>query len=365
MALSVGLIGLPNAGKSTTFNVLAQETLALTASYPFSTVAPNRALVAVPDPRLDVLGALVGHEQRIQVKMELIDIAGLVAGASRGEGLGNQFLDQARHCDALLHVLSLFGAREFRLPQAVARLEADLNAVHQELMLSDLERVERKVERLQREVKGAPARQDMLAAAESVQADLERGIPARQSAAASIPAFPALNQELRFISYKPELVLVNLDDSLLTEKRTVSTCLEALRQKDCRVLALCSRLEEEMVDLPAAEQEEYRTAFNLQRAGLDRIVEACFNLLGLIRFYSLGDYEVRAWEIAAGSRAVEGAGIIHTDFAQGFIAAEVVSYAQFVKAGSEKAARAQGCARMEGREYEIRDGDVIRFRFNV
>ncbi len=365
MPLSLGLIGLPNAGKSTTFNVLAQQSLAATANYPFSTVEPNRLLVDVPDQRLEILGELAEQSRRVKVKLELVDIAGLVAGASRGEGLGNQFLDQTRHCDALVHVVGCFGPHAVMAPHAIARLQANLNIVDQELMLSDLARLEGKVARLEQQVKHDSSLKPQLHVARSLKGDLESGRPVKHSAAAQGEAFRALDRELRFISFKPELVLVNLDEDYLTAPDAQQEILETLRAARQQVVAMCALLEEEMQDLAAAEQEEYRRAYHLQGTGLQRIVAQCFALLGLVRFYTLGDTEVRAWAVPANCHAVDGAGRIHTDFARGFIAAEVISFARLVKVGSEKNARTAGQLRVEGRHYPIQDGDVIRFRFNV
>ncbi len=365
MPLSLGLIGLPNAGKSTTFNVLAQQPLAVTASYPFSTVDPNRLLVDVPDPRLEVLGDLVGQTRRVKVKLELVDIAGLVSGASRGEGLGNQFLDQARHCDALIHVVGCFGKGVAMGATGISRLQANLNIVNQELMLSDLARLEGKVARLAQEVKHDSSLKRQLNVAQALQADLESGLPVKQSAEAQGEAFELLDRELRFISLKPELILVNLDEAYLADPDAQQEIVDALETDGQQVAALCALLEEEMQDLTEDEQKEYRKAYNLQGTGLQRIVAQCFDLLGLIRFYTLGDREVRAWAVPVNCRAVEGAGRIHTDFARGFIAAEAISFDRLVEAGSEKNARAAGQLRMEGRDYTIQDGDVIRFRFNV
>lgn len=365
MPLSLGLIGLPNAGKSTIFNVLAQQPLALTASYPFSTVDPNRVLVDVPDQRLEVLGALTGQQRRVKVKLEVVDIAGLVSGASRGEGLGNQFLDQTRHCDALVHVVGCFGPSGAMDATGISRLQADLDIVNQELMLSDLILLEGKAARLEQAVKNDPSLKPQLHVARSLQADLESGLPVKQSTGAQGEAFRALDRELRFISLKPELILINLDEAYLADLTVQREIREAFAGGGQQVAALCALLEEEIQDLSEDEQKEYRKAYNLQGTGLQRIVAQCFDLLGLVRFYTLGDEEVRAWAVSANCRAVEGAGRIHTDFARGFIAAEVISYERLVEVGSEKNARAAGQLKVEGHNYTIQDGDVIRFRFNV
>ena len=365
MSLSVGLIGLPNAGKSTTFNVLAQQTAALTASYPFSTVEPNRLLIDVPDQRLESLGELTKQSRRIKVKLELVDIAGLVSGASRGEGLGNQFLDQTRHCDALVHVVACFGERMVSNAEAASQIVVSLNTVNQELLLSDLALLEGRISRLEQEVKNDASLKSQLSVAQKLHVDLESGVSLRCSSGYQAEPFKILERDLRFISSKPELILLNLDEEHLSDPASLIESLATTIAKEQHVTAICARIEEEMLELPAEEQIEYREAYKMHFTGLQRIVARCFELLELIRFYTLGDKEVRAWAVPANCRAVEGAGRIHTDFARGFIAAEVISFDKLVQAGSEREAKVSGQLRAEGRNYAIQDGDVIRFRFNV
>lgn len=365
MPLSIGLLGLPNAGKSTTFNVLAQESLALTAIYPFSTVDPNRILIDVPDERIEVLGNLTGQARRIKVRLELVDIAGLVSGASQGEGLGNQFLDQARHCDALVHVLGCFGSEILPGAEGTTQLLANFNTVDQELMLSDLALLEGKISRLQQEVKNDSNLRPLLEVAQALREGLESGLPIRNSGEARKGPFEILDREFRFITYKPVLILLNLDEEHLAQPAGTESIVNSFVDNGCKIAALCARLEEEMQDLSEDEQEDYRLAYNLQGTGLQRVVAQCFALLGLVNFFTLGAEEVRAWAVPAGSKAVEGAGRIHTDFAKGFVAAEVIPFESLVKAGSEKSARTAGQIKIEGRDYLIQDGDVIRFRFNL
>lgn len=365
MPLSLGLIGMPNAGKSTAFNALAQESLAVTAGYPFSTVDPNRIMIGVPDARLEVLGELTGQSKRIRVKMELVDIAGLVAGASRGEGLGNQFLDQTRHCDALVHVVGCFGNEVLTGAAGTDQLQANFNIVNQELMLSDLALLEGKIARLQQEVKNDSTLGPQLEVGLALLSDLESGRPIRNSRVAKIGPFAVLDRELRFISFKPVLILLNLDESHLADSVLHRRIHDSFADSECKIAGLCALLEAEMQDLSEEERDDYRLAYNLHSSGLQQIVALCFELLGLVRFFTLGTGEVRAWAVPMNSTAVDGAGQIHTDFARGFVAAEVISFDRLVQAGSEKKARAAGQIRIEGREYLIQDGDVIRYRFNV
>ncbi len=363
MPLSIGLVGLPNAGKSTVFNVLVQQTLAETARYPFSTVQPHRALIEVPDPRLAVLGDLTGQQRRVPARIEIIDIAGLVQGASRGEGLGNQFLHQIRECDALLHVLDCYS--EATDSDASHDPIARLAIVHQELILSDAERLENRMVRLQRAVKGDASLADTLELVVQARDDLERGIMLRDSVAVSHPAFPALNAEMGFITAKPELVLVNLNEERIKDWTVDVTTNERLVGNGYRVVYMCALMEEELLDMSPADEAAFRQAYGLPIAGLTNVIEGCFSLLSLIRFYTLGDQEVRAWTLSQGSPAVEGAAKIHTDFAHGFIAADVVPFTVFTAIGSERQVRSEGLMRSEGRDYQIQDGDIVRFKFNL
>lgn len=364
MAFSVGLIGLPNAGKSTTFNVLAGTALAQTAAYPFTTVEPNRTLVSVPDDRLEVLGELTGQQQRIPVRFEVLDIAGLVKGASRGEGLGNRFLAQIRECDALLHVVGCFGQdRDASGDDPVANLET----VHQELILSDLQILETRIGSLTREAKGDHALGSVLDMAVQLSAWLEEGRPAHSHAQWGTQDATLLDQGLGLASGKPELVLLNHGDPEMGASSGLSLQEAAAKVAaiGCPTVLLDAAVEFELLELPDEDRELFRQELGLVDSGLDRVVNGCFGLLGLIRFYTLGDAEVRAWELGEGSTAVEAAGKIHTDFARGFIGADVVDFPALRQAGSERRARELGIVHTEGRTYRVADGDVIRFRFNV
>ncbi len=365
MPLSIGLVGMPNAGKSTVFNVLVQKNLAETASYPFSTVHPNRALIEVPDQRLTVLGELVGQDQLVRARVEFIDIAGLVEGASRGEGLGNQFLHQIRQCDALLHVVDCFTDR-FRLDESfISLVDSKLNVVHQELMLSDAERLEKRIEQASREAKGDKSLIGKLHLMTQALEDLERGILLRDSTVCSHPDFSALNSDYGFITARPELVLANLSEDCIQEFSSHEDEAPILSGNNRKSIFMCARVEEELLEMPAVEREQFRRAYGLGVSVLNSVVEGCFSLLSLIRFYTIGDHEVRAWELRCGSSALEGAAKIHTDFARGFIAADVVPFKVFAEVGSERQIRSQGLMRSEGRNYQIQDGDIVRYKFNL
>lgn len=364
MSLSVGLIGLPNAGKSTTFNVLAGAPLAQTAAYPFTTVEPNRTLVAVPDDRLADLGDLTGQEQRIPVRLEVLDIAGLVKGASRGEGLGNRFLAQVRECDALLHVVGCFDREGGSVQNDPL---STLEVVHQELILSDLQILETRIGSLTREVRGDRSLGPVLDTAMQLRTWLEDGRPAHRHDQWGAQDAARLDRGLGLASGKPELVLLNhgdTEDGVISDMRPedVATSMEL---QGHRTVLLDAAVESELLELPEEDRVLFRQELGLVDSGLDRVVTGCFGLLGLIRFYTLGDSEVRAWELKEGSTAIEAAGKIHTDFARGFIGADVVDSPALRQAGSERRARELGIVHTEGRAYRVADGDVIRFHFNV
>ena len=364
MSLSVGLIGLPNAGKSTTFNVLAGAPLAQTAAYPFTTVEPNRTLVEVPDDRLAVLGDLTGQRRRIPVRFEVLDIAGLVKGASRGEGLGNRFLAQVRECDALLQVVGCFDrSGETMKGDPLSSLEV----VHQELILSDLQILETRIGSLTRESKGDRSLGPVLEMAMQLRAWLEDGRPANRHGQWESQEAAQLDQGLGLASGKPELVLLNHGDpadGVIRGMRPEDVA-ASMELQGHRTVLLDAAVESELLELPEEDRALFRQELGLVDSGLDRVVTGCFGLLGLIRFYTLGDAEVRAWELLSGSTAVEAAGRIHTDFARGFIGADVVDFPSLRQAGSERRAREKGIVHTEGRTYQVVDGDVIRFRFNV
>ncbi len=365
MPLGIGLIGMPNAGKSTVFNVLVRQPVAETASYPFCTVHPNRALLEVPDSRLSTLGRLAEQERQVKVRIEFIDIAGLVQGASRGEGLGNRFLHQIRECDALLHVLDCYSGPAEPEDSQEFDPAVRMQIIHHELMLSDAERLDKRLERLHREIKGDAGLRSQHDLVVQALADLEQGIMLRDSPVVAHPAFPALNAEMGLITAKPELVLANVDEDFMQDVGAEGGLVAALTRQGHKMVALCAKMEEELLDMSAVDEAEFRQAYGLDVSGLTRVVEGCFALLSLIRFYTLGDHEVRAWELRQGSSAVEGAAKIHTDFARGFIAADVVPFSVFARIGSERQVRSEGMMRSEGRDYTIQDGDVIRFKFNL
>jgi GTP-binding protein YchF len=368
-SLSVGIVGLPNVGKSTLFNALTRAG-ALAANYPFATIEKNVGVVPLPDPRLEALQALFRKGERVPpivpAHLEVVDIAGLVEGAHRGEGLGNQFLANIREVAALVHVL-----RCFEDPQVVhvrGRVDpiADLEIVETELALADLETLERRLERLRR---GARLQAEPeLPLVEALHAHLSAGKPARSFSWEEPQVLARLSRELGLLTAKRVIYVANVGESDLPEGASnswVSALRRRAEEEGAEVLVLSAQLEAEFAELSPEEAQAYRASFGLRESSLDRLVRSAFRLLGLIIFLTAGEKEVRAWTIRRGTRAQEAAGEIHSDLARGFIRAEVIPWDRLVAAGSWAAARERGWVRSEGRDYEVQDGDVLYVLFNV
>lgn len=366
MSLNIGIIGLPNVGKSTTFNALTKAQNAEVASYPFCTIEPNRAIVPVPDDRLEALAAKAGRDQIIHATIEFVDIAGLVHGASRGEGLGNQFLSQIRNMDALLHVVRCF--EDDNVAHVSGRLDPkdDIETIQTELALADLEQLERVIERLTSQVKGDAGVRPRLELAQSLRDHLGGDRPFSTFDDGDSPEFEALDRELRFLSTKPVIYLANVDEGGLNGR---NPCTEAIAElagdEGTDVVVLCAALESELIDMTDAERAEMLALVGMQESGLTKVIRESYQLLGLISFFTMNEQEVRAWTIPEGTRAPQAAGTIHTDFERGFIRAEVIDCNEFLRLGSLGAARSAGELRSEGKDYVAQDGDLILFRFNV
>jgi GTP-binding protein YchF len=354
MSLSVGIVGLPNVGKSTVFNALTGAQNAEVANYPFCTIKPNRAVVPLPDLRVEKLAELVGVPKTIHATIEFVDIAGLVKGASQGEGLGNQFLATIRETSAIVHI------SEYPDPFT------DIDIINLELVMADLEQLERKIERLSSQVKGDKKLQPVVEMTDSLREHLQIGQPVSSFPQRYLDIFTTLNHELHFLTAKPLIYAANVDEAGLSgENAYIRVVQEIAAEQGAEVVVLSAKLEEEMTGMTADEQREFLQLAGAEQSGLEQVIQKGFEALRLISFFTKNEKEVRAWNVEIGTTAPKAAGAIHTDFERGFIRAEVVPYETFVQYGSDTAVKAAGLMRLEGKEYHVQDGDVIYFRFNV
>lgn len=366
MGLSIGIVGLPNVGKSTLFNALTKEQYAQVANYPFCTIEPNRAIVPVPDQRVEKLTELTKVNQSIHATVEFVDIAGLVKGASKGEGLGNQFLGHIRNTDAIVHVVRCFKDPNVVHVSGDINPRQDIEIVNIELALADLQQLERRIEHLTSQVKGDKRFQSALDVAHALQDHLQTGQPISRFERQNDEAFQSLNREMRFLTSKPMILAANVDeDCLLEDDDLIKMVYQVGLEQSVEVVKICSKLEEELAGLSEEERLEYLHLAGVQESGLEQIIHKSYQILGLISFFTMNEREVRAWTIRQGETAPKAAGAIHTDFERGFIRAEVISYDTFVHHNSWATAKAAGEMRLEGKEYIVQDGDVIYFRFNV
>jgi GTP-binding protein YchF len=366
MGLSIGIVGLPNVGKSTVFNALTKAQYAEVANYPFCTIKPNRAVVAVPDARVEKIAELVEVSETIHATIEFLDIAGLVAGASKGEGLGNRFLANIRDTDAIVHVVRCFEDPNVVHVSGEINPRQDIEIINLELALADLEQIERKIERLSNQIKGDKKLKPLSDMAHSLRSHLETGQPVSQYPQHDDEAFRALVKEMSFLTSKPVIYAVNVDEDFLNEEnRCIKEVRSTASELNAEVVKLCAKLEEELAGLNEEEQEEYLRLAGIKESGLEQTIHKSYEALGLITFFTFNEQEVRAWDIPQGWSAPRAAGTIHSDFERGFIRAEVLAFETFVKYGSWSEARAAGVLRSEGKDYVVQDGDVILFRFNV
>ncbi|MEX1279632.1 MAG: redox-regulated ATPase YchF [Acidimicrobiia bacterium] len=363
MPLQAGIVGLPNVGKSTLFNALTAAGVEA-ANYPFATIEPNVGVVPVPDERLDQLASVIETKQVLPTTVEILDIAGLVRGASEGEGLGNQFLGHIRSVDAVLQVVRCFDDPDITHVDGSVDPVRDIETIATELALADLQVAERRLDRLDRAArsgdKAVMAERDLVA---RVVATLADGLPIR--AERWTPEQQPMLRELQMITAKPVLYVCNVDESGLAGNDHTEAVWRKAAEDDAGMVVICAQAEAEIAELPPGDREEFLDELGLTEPGLHTLARATYDLLGLRTFFTAGPKEIRAWTVKAGATAPEAAGVIHTDFQKGFIRAEVYEIPDLLEAGSEAGLRTVGKLRVEGKDYVVEDGDVMHFRFNV
>ncbi len=358
MSLSIGIVGLPNVGKSTLFNALT-DAGALAANYPFATIEPNTGIVPVPDARLAKLEEMYRAQKVIPATVTFVDIAGLVAGASKGEGLGNQFLANIRQTDAIVHVVRAFVNNDIvHVSDRLSPVD-DIEVINTELCLADLQTIDKRLVSLQKEAKSDPKKREVATYLESLKEHLERGT--------TLSSLPSLNyeaiQDLHLLTAKPVIYAFNVDEETLTNeprKKELSNLVSPARS-----IFVCAKLEEELRGLDESDAQEMLESYGVQESGLHQLIKAAYDTLGLQSYLTAGEKEVRAWTIKQGATAPQAAGVIHGDFEKGFIAAAIVDYDDLMDTGSEQAAKAAGKMRTEGKDYVMQPGDIVEFRFNV
>ncbi len=364
MGLKCGIVGLPNVGKSTLFNALTSAK-ALAANYPFATKDPNIGVITVPDKRLDKLAELVQPLAVLPTAIEILDIAGLIKGASKGEGLGNQFLANIREVDAIVHVIRCFEDSN------VVHVDGDVNPVRDkeiidmELLFKDLETVEKRLDRLRKQAKsGKKEDQKLVTIAEHIQEKMNAGAPARTLELDDDGK--ALIKDMFLLTAKPVLYVLNVDEESVHEGNRFTEAFKQAMDENAEILWISAGIEADIAQLESrAERVEFLEAMGLEEPGVNRVIHAAYHLLNLITYFTAGEKEVRAWTIQRGWKAPQAAGVIHTDFEKGFIRAEVIKYDDFIKYGSEQAVKEAGKMSVEGKDYVVGDGDVMHFRFNV
>jgi GTP-binding protein YchF len=363
MGLKCGIVGLPNVGKSTLFNCLTKAQVAA-ANYPFCTIDPNVGIVPVPDPRIDNIAKIVKPERVVPTTVEFVDIAGIVKGASKGEGLGNKFLSHIRETDAIIHVVRCFQDDNVTHVSGKISPIGDIEVIHTELALADLETVERMVLRLQKNAKANPkAAQLELDILERIKERLNQGRPARSLSFTKEEQ--VIVDTFQLLTLKPTLYVANVSEKGFDENPLLDEVKKIAALENAEVVTICASLEAEIVQLNDSDKALFLAELNLKEPGLDRLIRAAYKLLNLETYFTAGEKEVRAWTVPVGTGAPQAAGVIHTDFEKGFIRAEVISYVDFIQYKGEHGAKEAGKWRLEGKEYKVQDGDIMHFRFHV
>jgi len=366
MGLAIGLVGLPNVGKSTTFNALTKAQNAEAANYPFCTIEPNKAVVPVPDKRLHELAKIVNPERLQYSTLDFVDIAGLVKGASKGEGLGNKFLSNIRETEVILQIVRCFDDENIVHNEGSIDPLRDVDIIEGELILADIEVLSNRIERLKKQAKSDKSAKGVLELAEELLEYLGEGKLARNFEKSDTDEYAQLAHELRFLTDKEIMYGANTDEDGLLEDNEYVVALKAhAASNNCELIKLCAKVEEELIGLDDDEAQEFLTDMGVEESGLEQIIHKGFEKLGLMSYFTAGVKEVRAWTIKQNSTAPRAAAAIHNDFEKGFIRAEVIAYEDYIACGGESGAKDAGKMRLEGKEYIVQDGDVMHFRFNV